>query len=214
MDQTVCICILFTIILIYQYHNAIESFITTKRSCNKIDGRCYKVSTKYDADTHENASELLAKLNQFSIKLIRHLRDTYLWSSAGSSYKNSMVKFLLHNYDPGSIIENVPKGSVNTSYVENKGVVFALCLREKISGKNKFIPIHSLEYVVLHEMAHMASKTIGHNHEFWVNFKILLQEANNIGLHFPINYEKYPIVYCSLRVNYNPFFDHSIPGKI
>jgi hypothetical protein len=214
MNKTFIVCVLLMVILLYQCSDDIESFMTTKRSCNKIDGRCYKVSTKYDADTHENASELLAKLNIFSIKMLRHLRNTYLWGNVGSNYKKNMVEFLLYNYNPDRIVENVPKGSVNTSYVENKGEVFAICLREKLSGKNKFIPIHSLEFVVLHEMAHMASKTVGHYSEFWVNFKILLHEANKIGLHRPINYEKNPIVYCSLALEYNPFFDPSIPDKI
>jgi len=214
MDNTLVVCVFLLIVLLYQCSESIEEFMTTKRKCNSIDGRCYRVSTKFDPDTLDDASELLAKLNEFSIKLIRHMRDTYLWDSKSAPYKRKITDFLLHNYNPSSIIENVPKGDVNTSYVENKGKVFAICLREKLSGLNKFIPMHSLEFVVIHEMAHMASRGIGHKHEFWINFKILLQEANRIGLHRPVNYKKHPIIYCSLKVDYNPFFDASVPDKI
>lgn len=213
MDNLV-ICIFIAVLLIYHCHGRIESFMSTKSSCNKLDGRCYQVSTKFSPDTHVEASELLAKLNAFSIVLIRHLRDTYLWSKTGTAYKRSMVKYLLHNYNPNSIIENAPQSNVNTRYVENKGEVFAICLREKKTGMHKFIPMHSLEFVVLHEMAHMASKNIGHGHEFWVNFKILLVEANAIGLHIPVDYKKHPIVYCRLDIDHNPFFDKNIPDQI
>lgn len=211
MYALVCVIVL---LLIYQCKNSVESFMSTKSSCNKLDGRCYQVSTKYSPNTHVQASELLAKLNAFSIKLIRHLRDTYLWNNTGTAYKRRIVKYLLYNYNPNSIIENAPESDVNTRYVQNKGEVFAICLREKLSGKHNFLPMHSLEFVVIHEMAHMASKNIGHGHEFWVNFKLLLEEANAIGLHTPVDYAKTPMVYCRLSVDYNPFFDSNIPNEI
>lgn len=214
MNDILVVCLVLFLMLLYNCRQSIESFMTLTSNCNSVDGRCYKVSNKFDKNTHDEASRILAKLNAFSIKLIRHLRETYSWDANSNPYRRYIVEYLLHNYNPSSIIENAPDSDVNTSYVEDKGKVFALCLREKESGKNNFLPMHMLEFVVIHEMAHMASRKIGHGHEFWVNFKILLQEADKIGLHTPVNYKIHPIKYCSLDVAYNPFFDKLIPGQI
>jgi hypothetical protein len=212
MDNTnLVLCVVLVIILLYQTKNTIESFFATRKECNPSDGRCYKVSTKYDKSTHQEASLLLAALNKFSVKFMKHLRNKFLWERNGTPAQQDIVLFLLNNYNPDAIIENAPDSDVNTSYVEDKGKVFAICLREKESGKNKFIPMHELEFVVIHEMTHLGTRTIGHGREFWVNFKFLLQEANDIGIHISANYRVNPVTYCSLRVNYNPFFDSSLP---
>ena len=44
--------------------------------------------------------------------------------------------FLLKNYNPNNLKENVPMSKINTSYVEDKGKIFAVCLREKFSGND------------------------------------------------------------------------------
>ena len=209
MDTRIALLIIIFCILVCKC-DSIESFISSKKICNDVDKRCYSIVGKYEPSTHEEASELLAYLNSFSIKLIRHLREKYLWNKQGSIYKQNMVKFLLNNYNPDSIIENAPATSENTSYVEDKGKVFAICLREKSSGKHKFHDKHTLEFVVLHELTHMATKEYGHDKVFWTNFKIILQEANEISLHRPIDYSKQNVVYCSLKLDYNPFFDNDL----
>lgn len=182
-----------------------------KKECNLIDGRCYSIVKTFDADTYPEASKLLAHLNLFSIKLMRHLRNKYLWNNTGNELHRDVVGFLLHNYNPDNIIENNPPSDVNTSYVEDKGRIFAICLREKASGRNLFHDKHTLEYVMMHELAHLANHGIGHaRKDFWPKFKFLLEEANNIGLHYPIDYAVTPVNYCSLFVNYNPYFDNNV----
>lgn len=210
-DDYTIILLLLLFLFIYQYDN-LETMVTRKSVCNNIDNRCYSIVGKYKKETFTDASELLAYLNHFCIKMIRHLRTKYLWKKEGSAYRRDMIAFLLSNYNPDNIIENAPATSENTSYVEDKGKIFAICLREKASGKNNFHDKHILEFVVLHEMAHMATRGMGHDPPvpFWLNFKILLQEAKSIGLHNPVDYSKYPDVYCSLPLNYNPYFDNTL----
>jgi hypothetical protein len=83
---------------------------------------------------------MLAYLNLFAIKLMRHLRQKYLWNNSNVSFADQrMVKNLLLNYNPDSIVENNPNSNVNTSYIEDKGKVFAMCLREKNQVKILFI---------------------------------------------------------------------------
>jgi hypothetical protein len=163
------LCVVLVIILLYQMKNKIDPFLATRKECNPSDGRCYKVSTKYNKNTHQEASLLLAALNKFSVNFMKHLRNKFLWERNGTPAQQDIVLFLLNNYNPDSIIENAPDSDINTSYVEDKGKVFAICLREKESGENKFIPIHELEFVVIHEMTHLGTRTIGHSGEI-LNF--------------------------------------------
>ncbi len=194
------------------YCDDIETLISHKKECAG-DGRCYTIVGKFDPDTHDEAGEMLAYLNDFSIKLMRSLRKNYLWHG-DNLYRKELVAFLLHNYNPDALIENAPTSSVNTSYVENKGRVFAVCLREKLSGLHNIHDKQILEFVTMHEMAHLSTPKIGHKDpEFWINFKILIDEARRIGIHEPVDYSKHPINYCSLRVNYNPYFDSGVPLK-
>jgi hypothetical protein len=202
--------LILLILLIYSCKSQIYNYNTLTNKCNEIDGRCYKIVNTFAKNTHLTASQILAYLNQFSIKLLRYMRKKFLWERKGDIYKYRITKELLHNYNPNSIIENNPINDVNTSYVENKGKVFAICLREKKTGNSNFIDTHSLEFVVLHEMAHLASFKYGHEEEFWINFKILLENAYEMGIHQPKDYKKNPMYYCSLFVNYNPFYDKNI----
>jgi hypothetical protein len=190
------IYLVVVIILILIYY-----VVSVRRTvCNNIDGRCYTVIDSHDK---YQASQLLARLNIFATTLIKHL------SKYNSDPKyGPMVKRLTQNYNPNNIIENDPPSNVNTSYVEDKGKVFAICLREKKSGMNRFHDISILQFVVMHEMSHLASVCVGHDCiEFWENFKFLLSEAKSIGIHEPVNYKKSPANYCSLDVNYSPFYD-------
>lgn len=207
MDNLHGVIIVLLIILVICYDDEIEAFVTGRHVCAH-DGRCYKVEVKYNEK--EYAAKTLADLNVFCIKLLRHLRNKYVFNVQNPGIKTEITKFLLSNYNPDGIIENAPVGSVNTSYVEDKGKVFAICLREKTSGKNKFHKMEELEFVVIHEMAHMANQTLGHETDFWTVFKFLLKEAELAGLHIPVNYEQYPMDYCSLPVDYSPYFDDTL----
>lgn len=197
--------IVIVILAIYfVYKDEIETFVSRKHICNEIDGRCYNVVNKFDDS--KQASALLAELNLFSLKFMKHLRTKYLWNYHPNAEARYVVRHLLSNYNPDGIIENAPVSSVNTSYVDEKGKEFGICLREKLSGKEKFHDLHELQFVVLHELSHMANVNYGHEVDFWEIFKFLLQEAKLAGLHEPANYAITPINYCSLVVYDNPYF--------
>jgi hypothetical protein len=207
--DVLALLIIICIFLLYSYRLEIDAFINRKPLCNNIDGRCYPVFEHFQNTM--SASEMLAHLNAFAIKLMRHLRKKYLWNHQGTHAAKHMVVNLLTNYNPDSIVENNPDSQEFTSYVEDKGKVFAMCLREKNTGRNILHDKNILEFVCMHEMSHMASDEIGHETpEFWTNFKRLLENAKEIGIHIPINYAIYPVNYCSLHVDYNPYFDSSL----
>jgi hypothetical protein len=211
-DHDVLLILVLGMLFMCCCYDKLEAFVTKKKVCNNIDGRCYPVVTKFENTM--DGSEMLAYLNDFSIKLMRHMRRKYLWEKRGSVHHRNMTKMLLDNYNPDNIVENNPTDKTLTSYVEDKGKVFAVCLREKESGTNIIHDKNILEFVVLHEMSHLASEAIGHDDmEFWINFKILIQNAEELGIHTPVNYAKTPVTYCSLHVDYNPYYDKDTPPE-
>lgn len=185
-----------------------KEYFTQKKICNEIDNRCYKISSKYKPETFVGASEKLAFLNLKAIKLIRYLRNKYLISN--NYRRKNLVLNLLKRYNPDNLIENSPKNYKNTSYVYDKGEIFALCLREKESGENNFHDDGIITFVLLHELSHLSDNNYGHGKTFWENFKFIIKEAKKIGIYTPVDYSLYPINYCYLDVASNPYFIKNI----
>jgi len=85
-----------------------------------------------------------------------------------------------------------------SAYTINKGHKMVYCLRNKNS---RFVPLNTLVYVGLHELAHIMTEELDtnkrtHSKEFWTNFGHLLQAAQNIGLYIAHNYKQFPTEYC------------------
>ena len=115
---------------------------------------------------------------------------------------------LVKNFNPKKIKEILPT-SEYTAYSENKGEKIAFCLSSKDKNDlNHLIDENTLTFVALHELSHLASKSIGHNDEFWGNFKFILQEANKIHIYTPVDYSKQNKEYCGMNINDNPFFEN------
>jgi predicted metal-dependent hydrolase len=62
-------------------------------------------------------------------------------------------------------------------------------------------------FVAIHELSHIATKSIGHKTEFWDNFKFLLENAKQAGIHSPTDYKKKPVEYCGMDIKDNPYYD-------
>jgi hypothetical protein len=207
--------IIIIIILIFHvdFKEHFNNIFLNKKVCNNIDGRCYEISSKYNEDTHDDASEKLALINIKLLKFLRYLRNKYIWNNNNNEYRTNLVKRLLKLYNQDNLIENAPEGKINTSYVEDKGKVFAVCLRERTTGKYLFQDMDTLFFVALHELSHIANVKWDHGPEYWHDFKIILEEAVQSGLYIPIDYSLNNVNYCGINVTYNPFFDNSILTK-
>ena len=72
---------------------------------------------------------------------------------------------------------------------------------------SSLIDLNTLTYVAIHELAHIATESVGHTPEFWKNFKFLLNIAKEINIYEPINYKKNPKQYCGMDITDNPYFD-------
>ena len=64
-------------------------------------------------------------------------------------------------------------------------------------------------YVALHEISHIATKSVGHTDEFWKNFKFFIEQAHILNIYKPIDYKKTPAKYCGMEITDNPYFDIS-----
>ena len=59
-------------------------------------------------------------------------------------------------------------------------------------------------FVLLHEMAHIMTTTVGHTPEFWTNFKRVLHDAVQCGIYTSVNYTKTPTPYCGMTITDSP----------
>ena len=158
-----------------------------------VDGQHYCVRER---DKLELAADLLANVTQRLKTLVQFMKINYP--------ENENVKRMVQNFNPKKICETLPT-SEHTAYSENKGEKIAFCLNTTKNG-NRLIDINTLTFVAVHELAHTMSKSIGHNDEFWNNFKFLLENAVKCEIYKPINYSKKPKQYCGMKIDENPLF--------
>lgn len=199
--------IVLIIILLILYYEDIETFITRKSVC--VEGNCYSVVGKYTSDTHDNAAKYLNKIRIMYRKLLSHLKNKYK-NSPKNSREKIITDRLLRRYDPDTLSENAPTSKSNTSYVQSKGELIRICLREKLSGKNKLHSWGIIQFVALHEISHIGDENYGHGPSFWRTFKFILKEAQDAQIYTPTRYRTSPENYCGIRVTYNPLHDESL----
>jgi predicted metal-dependent hydrolase len=139
-----------------------------------------------------NAANKLSMINEKILLLIDHLDEN-----------KENVKRLKKNYRPDSLSENT-KDSIHTSYSLNKGEKISLCLREK-SEDIIFEDDNTIIFVVIHELAHLMSESIGHTDEFWDNMRYLLEESRKVGIYKVVDYKKENVEYCGMYIKSTPY---------
>ena len=160
-----------------------------------VDGDKYCVRERKNI---QHASNLLATTTDKMKKLVIYVNEKY----PDKDNVNRLVK----KFNPKKIVETLPT-SEYTAYSENKGQKIAFCLNKKKENNNNLIDENTLMFVALHEMAHVASKSIGHNTEFWDNFKFLIEEATEAQLYNPIDYSKENQEYCGMNITSSPYYN-------
>lgn len=178
---------------LYIYYDT-DSF-QLKCIVSTVDGNKYCVRERAKI---KMAADLLASMTVDCKKLIDYVKNKYP--------DHEGVKRLVKGYNPQKIVETLPT-SQYTAYSENKGEKLAFCLNEKKGDLDNLIDKHTLMYVAIHELSHVMTKSIGHKTDFWENFKFLLENAKESGIHEPVNYKKKPREYCSMKISDNPYFD-------
>ena len=188
------VIIIFIIIVASKLYFNSDSF-NLRCIISDVNGNKYCVR---DRNKLELAADRLAHVNNNLNKLVNHLSKKY------PTKEN--VQRLVNGYNPKKIYETLPTSEF-TAYSENKGEKLAFCLDTEKNSKGRLIDINTLMYVALHEVSHIATKSIGHNDEFWNNFKFMITEAKEINIYNPVDYKKEPARYCGMNISDNPYYD-------
>ena len=188
------VIIILVIIISYKMYTESDFFNLT---CvlSTVDGEKYCVRERKNMN---KASDLLAKTTVKMNKLVDYLKNKYT--------NNEIVDRLVSKFNPKKIVEILPN-SEYTAYSENKGRKIAFCLNVKKDKDDNLIDENTLMFVALHEMSHIATKSIGHKDDFWNNFKFLIKEASECNVYKLEDYSKNPKEYCSMSIKDNPYFD-------
>lgn len=191
MHRIVLIFVVLTFIIIYS-EILTENFEIMKQMAS--DNKFYHVRNLAD---NKEAADILSDISKKSASLVENLAIKYP--------QDSDVIRLNKKFNPDNMRE-AEDSKDQTSYTINKGEMIHLCLRHK--NDDKSLHDHNLlMFVVIHELAHIMSKSIGHNQEFYKNFKFLLTEAVEAGIYSPVNFQNNPVKYCGVKVTNNPYFE-------
>jgi|TARA_B110000285_G_scaffold68742_1_gene79030 predicted metal-dependent hydrolase len=188
------ILIAFVLIIAYRIFQESE-YLNLKCIISEVDGKRYCVRERSKLTL---AADLLATINLKMNQLVKYVGEKYP--------DRENVKRLVKGYNPKKISETLPT-SEYTAYSENKGEKIAFCLNTEKKKGSRMIDENTLMFVALHELSHVATKSIGHTEEFWNNFKFLLKEADKIKIYKPEDYKKNSKRYCGTSIVDNPYFD-------
>jgi hypothetical protein len=160
-----------------------------------VDGNKYCVRERAKL---QEAADLLAKITDKCKSLVEYV--------AKNNPEDERAERLKKGFHPQKVMETLPTSEF-TAYSENKGEKLAFCLNKKRKGEDNMIDEHTLMFVAIHELSHIATKSIGHKTEFWENFKYLLQNAKEAGLHNPEDYKDKPTEDGGMKIHDNPYYD-------
>ena len=160
-----------------------------------VDGNQYCVR---DRTKLKDAANLLATVTTRCSKLVNYMHTKYV--------DDTRCQVLYKNFNPSKVIETLPTSTLK-AYSENKGEKIAFCLNKKNENNNKLIDINTLTFVALHELSHLMTSSVGHNQDFWTNFKFILENAIELKLYNPVNYKETPKEYCGMEITDNPYYD-------
>jgi hypothetical protein len=115
------------------------------------------------------------------------------------------VQFMHHNFNADAISESLPYAGY-TSYSVNKGEKINFCVRQRDST-NSLVDNNTIMFVALHELAHLMTKSIGHEQEFWDNMEFLLKNImeSNLNIINYVPYHKKPQEYCGTSITDTPY---------
>ena len=161
---------------------------------SNVDNNEYLVRNLKDKD---KAADILAMLRMKLEKMCEVMKEKH---PNDESVKRMTEKFNSDN------ISEAGKSNQYTSYSVNKGEKIVFCIRQKDEDES-LVDENTITFVAIHELSHIATKSIGHKSDFWENFKFLLENAKEAGIHNPVNYKKEPKEYCGMKIHDNPYYD-------
>ena len=193
-------CVAIISLVVYLYLTAYSPSLIYVRSTE--DSKLHLVQNKPDK---VDAANLFAEIKRRNTELVKKFVEKF-------GDEDGRVNTLAKRYRDDSIREAVPKVN-QTSYSLNKGEKIVICVRSKDS-KSQLTDINTVMFVVLHELAHLMTLSIGHNDEFWENFRFILAHAIEWKLYTVKKKKKKPKPYCGIKITESPLETKDIPKYI
>lgn len=187
------VLIIFIVVVSIKIYRESDVF-NLKCIVSDVDGNKYCVRERNKLTL---AADMLARTTSKLKQLVAYVSEKFP--------DRENIKRLKDGFNPKKVVETLPTSEF-TAYSENKGEKIAFCLDTE-KGNNKLIDENTLMFVGIHEISHVATKSVGHTDEFWKNFKFLLEQAVEIKIYTPVDYKKNPKRYCGMEITDNPYYD-------
>lgn len=197
MNPIEILLIIFIILLIIYFLYSRKYKIIIKNNMTQIqstiDGRTYTVR---DLPDKQSAANYLATLRSNLIKVVNYLKTEYS--------KDERINRLYNNFNPDTISESEDEPDI-TSYSVNKGEKINFCVRQR-DETNTLVDQNTMMFVAIHELSHLATKSIGHTEEFWENMKFIEESiiSSPLKLYEYKPYHTDPQEYCGTTITSNP----------
>jgi hypothetical protein len=184
---TVIFAILGFVIIKYCLMDNVAPFVS------EYDGQNYEVRKVGDSMNKQTAANYLAVINSKVNKLVDYMNLHNLPDP-------DTAKRLYHRWMQCDLKET-NSSEKSAAYTLNKSTEIRLCIRDQ---DGRFENPNTSMFVVLHELAHVASISYGHEEEFKNNFSYITHLASGLGLYKPEDFKNSPKTYCGVSINSTP----------
>lgn len=76
-----------------------------------------------------------------------------------------------------------------------------VCVKNR---RGELADINAAMFVILHELAHIATDEVGHTETYWKNFRFILEIAERVGVYRYQDHEKVETTVCDKQLGANP----------
>jgi len=160
---------------------------------SNYDGKNYDVREVGDDSTKQTAANYLAQVSARIDDIVNYMYEHKL--------PNEDTANRLYSRWGKCELKETNSNEKSAAYTLNKSTEIRLCIR-KTNGE--FENLNTSMFVSIHELAHMASISYGHNEEFTENFVFITHLASSLGLYKPEDYINNPKTYCGVEINTTP----------
>ena len=130
------------------------------------------------------------------LELLTHHTNKFL-DAADIAYPNDFRIANVRARWNGTLSET--PDSAGIAYTLNKQDLH-VCVR---SPERSLESVNTTMYVLLHEIAHVATDTYGHPPEFWTNFRWILEVAEKLGVYKYEDFDSIQTTFCGHQLGNN-----------
>lgn len=192
-EQVVIVLAVIVLILIWISSTQKPSHVYVTST---VDNKKYYVRDLLDKQT---AADTLAEVSRRMDTLVKKLIEKNTENGSNDSRVNRLKDIYLNRTE---LSESKPLKGVTSYTINKKNMV--LCVRAR-DNDNTIVDVNTILFVALHELAHIATISVGHTDDFWANFRWILAYATDMGIYNYVDYAKHRKRYCGIYITDSPF---------